>query len=67
MNSDHFSDKQQKVFDAAKAQLEQKPWFRGVCCNDFPSDNSIDENFDDAVNSVLFETAMWDDPEFFNH
>lgn len=57
---------QQKVFDAVKEWGSTKPWFRGVCMDNFPEDDEIESNFDDAVTGVCFETAMWDDPNFYN-
>jgi hypothetical protein len=60
-----LSHKQEAVIEAAKVYLREKHWFRGVCIEDMPSDEAIDENFKGCVDFVIFQTAMYDDPEFF--
>jgi hypothetical protein len=55
---------QQKVFDEAKRQLQHEPWFKGICMDNFPTDEAIADNFADAVSDVVLETFMWDDPDF---
>ncbi len=59
-----FTEKQQKVFDAAKNKLKDESWYSGICCDEFPEDEEIDKDFDEAVNSVCFLTAFYDDPNF---
>jgi hypothetical protein len=61
-----FTTLQQQVFEAAKVRLQGEPWYKGVCCDDFPTDHEIADNFDGAVSAVVSETAMWDDPDFFS-
>ena len=61
-----LTELQQRVFDEAKSQLEDEPWFKGICMDNFPEDVEISENFDDAVTGVVLETSMWDDPDFNN-
>lgn len=55
-----LTPKQRKVFEAAKARLEKESWFRGVCCDRFPSDQEIDKDFNEAVTHVIMETEWWD-------
>lgn len=64
MNYDNLTNKQKKVFDAAFFRINSKRWFRGICLDNFPSDESIDEDFNGSVNSVIYETEMWDNPNF---
>lgn len=61
----NLSELQQRVFDAADGKFSSKPWYKGVCLDNFPSDEEIQEDFEGAVTSVYFETAMWDNPDFF--
>jgi hypothetical protein len=61
-----LTELQQKVSDAAKEQLKEYKWFRGVCVNDFPSDQQISEDFEGAVTEVAMTTAMWDSNDFFD-
>jgi hypothetical protein len=56
----NFTPKQQRVFDTAKARLEKESWYNGVCCDNFPTDQEIDEDFEGAVVSVVMETERWD-------
>lgn len=60
-----LTELQHKVFDAARASIKDKPWFRGVCLDRFPSDGQITADFQGAVDSVTMKTAMWDDPNFY--
>lgn len=58
-----LSENQEKVFEAAKAQLKEHSWYRGVCLDHFPTDKEIEEiGFDAAVSRVMTETAFWDAP-----
>jgi len=59
-----LTPKQQAVANRVKEILQNKPWFRGVCVDDFPTDREIDEDFDGCVAQVEFVTAMWDAPDF---
>lgn len=58
---------QQEVLTKVKEILSSEDWFVGVCLDNFPSDDECRNNFDDAVKSVCFETAMWDDPHFYGN
>lgn len=52
---------QQKVFDLAKARMQDQEWFRGVCLNGFPTDDIIEkEGIEDCVDMVVIETEYWD-------
>lgn len=58
-----LTDLQQKAVEAAKEILKDKPWFRGVCLDNLPTDKEIEQNFDGAVASIVFETEYWDNPD----
>jgi hypothetical protein len=60
-----FTEAQEKVFQAAKAEMENEWWFKEVCCDDFPSDQACQDNFENSVNAVTCATAMWDNPDVF--
>jgi hypothetical protein len=64
MNS--FTESQQKVLDEARKRLAERPWFAGVCCDEFPSDQKCREDFDGAVTQLEMATAYWDAPDFWN-
>lgn len=61
----NFSDLQEKVITAAKEILQKYSWYSGVCVDNVPSDKEIELDFEEAVQGVVFETAMWDDPDFY--
>jgi len=56
---------QKNVFQEAVNRLKDKKWFDGVCMDNFPEDDDCKSDFEDSVNSVMFETAMYDDPDFY--
>lgn len=56
--------KQQEAVNLAKEKLKDKPWFEGVCIDNLPTEEECKENLEDAVNSIVFETCMWDAPDF---
>jgi hypothetical protein len=60
-----LSENQQLVFNEALRKLKNKKWFKGVCCDDFPSEEDCAKHFGEAVGTLMFKTAMWDDPNFF--
>ncbi len=62
MKFDHMTDSQKMVFEQARKKLEKKPWYSGVCCDNYPSDKECTENPSDAVASVIMETMMCDAP-----
>lgn len=62
-----LSELQQQVFDHAKAWLEQKPWFKGVSMDDFPTDEEIKrDGVEDSAMGVVMNTAYWDASDFMN-
>jgi hypothetical protein len=61
-----MTESQNRVFEEAKKRLKKKKWYRGVCMDNFPSDKVCRDDFEGAVNDVTCETAMWDDPNFYN-
>lgn len=66
MAKEAFGPNQDKVFNEALKRLEKEPWFKGVCCDDFPSEVACEEDFEGCVSSITFNTAMWDDPDFYS-
>lgn len=61
-----LKENQTKVFKEAKKRLSKYNWFKGVCLDNFPEENDCANNFIDCVNSVILETEMYDNPNFFN-
>lgn len=56
-----------QVFVEATAELSQYSWFRGICCDNAPTEEDIkNDGVKYWVDSLVFETAMWDDPQFFD-
>jgi hypothetical protein len=64
--NDEFGPKQEAVLARAEEILKDKPWFRGICLDNFPDERDI-ENIEDAAFSVALETAMWDDHDFYSN
>jgi len=62
----NMTEAQNRVFLEAQTRLSVKPWYRGICCDQFPSDSECQADFEDAVSCVMVTTAMWDDPDFFD-
>jgi hypothetical protein len=60
MKYSQMTQNQKDVFNAAKIQLKNEPWFRGVCADNFPNDKECKEHFLNAVDSVVYETVKWD-------
>jgi hypothetical protein len=61
-----MTESQNKVFEEAKKRLKKKKWFRGICVDNLPSDKDCRDDFEGAVSELIFETAMWDNPNFYN-
>ena len=64
-----LTELQQQVFDRAYEILKDRPWFRGVCMDSFKTLTDQDilrEGVEEQAQDVAFETAMWDDPDFYN-
>lgn len=61
-----LSEKQEAVRKKVEAELSQYYWFNKVCLDDFPTDEEIDENFQEAVDTVGIQTAYWDAPSIFD-
>lgn len=58
-----MTELQNKVFELALKKLEKESWFKGVCMDKFPTDESICKHgIESAVDDVWFETAYWDSP-----
>lgn len=61
MTASHMTDAQIRVFNEAKRRLKNETWYRGVCCDNFPTHQECVDDFEQAVRSVIGETALWDD------
>jgi len=62
MNLTHL---QQKVFDLAKARMKDQEWFRGVCINNFPTDDIIEQDgVESCVDMVEKITEYNDNPQW---
>lgn len=62
-----FTELQKQVMELAKEKLSEKPWFSGICLDNIPCDLEImNTGIEEAVDTIIFETAMWDDPDFFD-
>jgi len=58
-----LTEKQKEIFELARAKLEKKPWFKGVCLDDFPTDDEIEIlGKEECVSIVVDETTLWDAP-----
>jgi len=57
---------QQQVAAAVEEWGKDKPWFRGVCIEHFPTDKEIEEDLQGSIHAVCMSTAWWDAPDFFN-
>jgi len=62
----YLTKAQKDVMEKVRENLQDRPWFSGVCCDNFPTDKVCRENFDEAVTQVEMETAYWDAPNFWN-
>lgn len=60
-----MTELQEQVKERARLLLQDEPWFRGVCLDNFPTDEDIRrDGVDEHAQQVALETAMWDDPTF---
>lgn len=55
-----LTEKQMKVIDAARFDLQNYPWFVGVCLDRIPTDEEIDQDFHKAVEAVVMDTMDYD-------
>ena len=52
---------QQQIIDAARERMKDKPWFRGVCVNNLPSDPEIAKmGIPEAVDQLVDDTMTLD-------
>ena len=53
-----------RIVEAAKARLEQYPWYAGVCLDMLPrTDEAIlEKGFDAVVDDLVYDTVYWDSP-----
>lgn len=56
----HLTESQHHLYREVRARIQDRPWFRGVCLDDFPTDLEIERDREAAINCVIDTTAMWD-------
>lgn len=61
---DTLTPVQEEFLKKVKEKGEKYCWWRGVCLDNFPDDKDILADPEGSLDGVLFETAMWDDPDF---
>ena len=62
-----LTELQKKACALARKQIEGKPWFRGLCLDNIPTDKEIaDMGLEDAATSIAFQTAYWDADDVMN-
>ena len=60
----HFTDEQQRIYNAARDKMHQHPWFTDVSIDGFPSTGEINlMGFNEAVDQVCAETRAKYAPE----
>ena len=61
----NLTELQEKVCDLARKQIEDKPWFQGICLDDIPSDKEIlTMGLEESADQIALQTAYWDDDAF---
>lgn len=60
-----LTKRQIRVFSHAKRWLKKKSWYRGVCMDNFPTDEEIKNDFRTSVFRVIVETQSWDNPNYY--
>lgn len=58
----NLGENQIKVLEAAKQKIGTEVWFRGICMDNFPSEQDCIKDFDGEVGGVVCETMYWDAP-----
>lgn len=63
MSINNRTELQQKACDMARELIRCEKWFRGICCDNLPTDAEIQSmGLTEAAASIAFETAYWDAP-----
>lgn len=57
-----MTEAQLKVLEGARARLKRKPWYKGVCLDNFPTDAECIKDEDESIRTVFAETELWDKP-----
>jgi hypothetical protein len=62
-----LTDLQKQACALARKQIEGKPWFRGLCLDNMPTDEEIAcMGLHEAATSIAFQTAYWDADDVMN-
>lgn len=62
-----LTDKQQSLVLKVTEELQHKPWFKGVCLDNLPTDKEIDRDGEDVwIAQLTLDTEYWDNPNIFN-
>ena len=60
-----LTELQKKVLSKANEICSKESWYSGgYCLDNFPTDEEIEKNFDEAVESVVCLTVYWDGTGF---
>lgn len=54
------TDLQTAVIAEARSRIQHKPWFKGICTDNLPTDAEIREDREGAVERIVNETMYWD-------
>lgn len=55
-----LTERQKEVVEKAKKRMAGKPWFKGVCLDNLPSDAKILKHPERSVNDLIDNTMYWD-------
>ena len=62
-----LTDLQKQACALARKQIDGKPWFRGLCLENMPTDEEIaGMGLHEAATSIAFQTAYWDADDVMN-
>ena len=61
MNSD-LTTLQKEILEAAKDQLKNESWYRGICIDNIANDYEIIANRKACIDALIFDTYYWDAP-----
>ena len=64
-----LTELQQQALDRAREIMQHEPWFQGVCLTELTQYSDVDiqrDGIEEVAQALVFETAMWDDPDFFD-
>ena len=58
-----LSKLQEGLLREAREKLKGEPWFRGVCIDEFPTDEAIRRDREAALSDVIMTTQWHDAPD----